>query len=191
MKGVLYNSQYSVLLKLTRNWLNSKSRGTMLTHVEQVLSTEFCLVTFRSVSSPCLLHRHSYIQNKRIHIHSKYGSVANQCNLSPKDWKKYILVGLSSRTSSHSRSLARYTRVRVWRVLMIRRANKQNALLYCLTARDWHTVCGVIFIECPEVKSCVHWCVFAREASRVSVSSTWRFVQLLTLTTGESVQGSR
>ena len=50
MKGVLYNSQYSVLPKLTRNWLNSKSRGTMLTHVEQVLSTEFCLETFRNFS---------------------------------------------------------------------------------------------------------------------------------------------
>ena len=100
----------------------------MLTHVEQVLSTEFCLVTFRNVSlpftSPTFLYpKHTYP------YHSKYGSVVNQCNISPKDWKKYILVGLSSRTSKHSRSLARYTRVRVPRVLMIRRANKQKALL--------------------------------------------------------------
>ena len=105
MKGVLYNSKYNVLLKLMRNWLNSKSRATMLPHVEQVLSTEFCLVTFRNLSRPCLLHRHSYIQNKPIHIQSKYGGVVNQCNISPKDWKKYTLVGLSSRTSGHSRTV--------------------------------------------------------------------------------------
>ena len=48
MKGVLYNSQYSVLLELTRNWLNSKSRGTML----PARRTRFCLVTFRNVSRP-------------------------------------------------------------------------------------------------------------------------------------------
>lgn len=112
MKGVLYNSQYSVKLKLTRNWLNSKSRGTMLPHVEQVLSTEFCLETFRNVSRAFTSSTFLYPKQLVIHIYSKYRSVANQCNLSPKNWKKHILVGLSSRTSSHSRSLARYTRVR-------------------------------------------------------------------------------
>ena len=102
----------------------------MLPHVEQVLSTEFCLVTFRSVSSPCLLHRHSYIQNKPIHIHSKHGSVVNQCNLSPKDWKNIYISGfVQSNEWPLEDGLARYTRVRVPRVLMIRRANKQNALL--------------------------------------------------------------
>ena len=103
MKGVLYNLQYSVLLELTRNWLSSKSRGTMLPHVEHALSTKFCLVTFRNVSRP-FSHRHSYIQNKLIHIHSKYGSVTNKSKILPKEWKKYILVGLSSRTSGHSKT---------------------------------------------------------------------------------------
>ena len=43
--------------------------------------------------------------------------------------EKNILVGESDRKSGHSRSLARYTCVRVCRVLMIGRANKQKVLL--------------------------------------------------------------
>ena len=65
---------------------------------------------------------------------------------------------------------------------MIRRANKQKALLQ-LAASDWHTVCGVILAAYTDV--------YSLEKHLAFLSSTWRFVQLLTLTIGESVQGSR
>ena len=47
----------------------------------------------------------------------------------PKTGKIYISGFVSSNEWPLEEGLARYTRVRVPRVLMIRRANKQNALL--------------------------------------------------------------
>ena len=102
--------------------------------------------------------------------------------------EKNILVGESNRKSGHSRSLARYTCVRVCRVLMIGRANKQNVLLknHVIDTRF-----VVLFLMSALKSNAAYTDVYSLDKHLAFLSSTWRFVQPLTLTTGESVQGNR